>query len=100
MTYRSCWIEEATELQDGVSGIVLRLDRSGSTPPSPTDLEAWAAATGLPLSYVDNCWVRLSAQGRALRELLEGQTTTEQRRGVDLASLDPERVYVLSAEEF
>ena len=103
MTYRSCWIEElsaptpASAESEGT--LIAWLDRVDGFP-SVHQLGEWAKASGLPIHYVDNCWVRVRASPEQLKSYLERTLASGADARTIIDSIKPDASYVIVSEEF
>ena len=66
----------------------------------PGDLSVWAKAEGLPEFYVDNCWIRVIANGAKLRAFFKTRAVADQRIGPWETAIEDDAWYLLESEEF
>lgn len=78
--------------------LALRPTLEGRT--GPGDVSVWARAQGLAEFYVDNCWVRVPANGAQLRAFFKAHAVADQKTGPWEAAIDDDARYLLQAEEY
>jgi hypothetical protein len=66
----------------------------------PKSLHSFAAEQDLPLSYVDNAWLRVAMDGRALKQFLDLGRRTEIGLDSQLQLIEDQRWFVVTEEEF
>jgi hypothetical protein len=104
LTYRSLWIE-AHESQESAEALYF----VGRAPKPlislnaftfPKSLHSFASEQGLPMSYVDNAWLRVAMAGRELRQFLTFGCRTEVDPDHQVDLIEDDTWFVVSEEEF